>query len=264
MKAPILRSVSQLKVLILGGVTEANELAELLEKHNDFTPVTSRAGVTSQRAAVSGTERLGGFGGVEGLKSYLADTFIDAVIDATHPFARNMTDNAARACDQLAIPRAVLRRPTWKAQEKDRWISLPNLSSAVSYIKNLPSGRRVFLTTGQQELPAFLTLSQHHFIARMIEPPCFEKPPANMDLLLERGPFSLTQELALMKRHQIDLLVSKNSGGRATEAKLRAARDLALPVLMIERPAIPAGSFVIETPRQTVEWLEDLLNSMTN
>ncbi|MCZ4280713.1 cobalt-precorrin-6A reductase [Kiloniella laminariae] len=263
MKAPP-RSSPQLKILILGGVTEANNLAELLEKHNDFIAVTSRAGVTSQRVVISGSERLGGFGGVDGLKNYLTDTSIDAVVDATHPFARNMTENAACACGQLGIPRLILQRPAWKAQKKDLWSYLPDLAGAVNYIKNLPSGRRVFLTTGQQELSAFAALPHHHFIARMIEAPDFESPPANMDILLERGPFSLAQELALMKQYQIDLLVSKNSGGQATEAKLKAAQALAVPVLMIERPPVPAGSHVVETAEQAIEWLEALRKTLTS
>jgi precorrin-6A/cobalt-precorrin-6A reductase len=224
-------------VLVLGGTTEARRLAAELAARPGVRVTTSLAGRVSRPGALDGDVRVGGFGGADGLARWLREHRVDAVVDATHPFAAAITANAARAAAATGIPAVVLRRPGWTPGPDDRWHWAGSLPEAAALLPSL--GRRVFLTTGRLGLAAFAHLSELHFLVRTVEPP--EPPmPQDMDVLLARGPFTPDDEQALLRAHRVDVLVTKDSGGEATAAKLTAARDLALPVVVVRRPPLPA------------------------
>ncbi|TAN54829.1 MAG: cobalt-precorrin-6A reductase [Rhodospirillales bacterium] len=195
--------------------------------------VSSLAGQTSYLPDLPGRVRVGGFGGAEGLSGYLRQEEVRAVIDATHPFAATISGHAKTACRNAGVPLACLERMSWQKEDDDRWIMAANMQEAARLVPGL--GRRVFLTIGRKELDAFTSIETVWFLARLIEPPA--KPlPDRWELVLGRPPFSEAQEAELMRRHGVDLLVTKASGGEATYAKIAAARRLGLPVLMVERP----------------------------
>ncbi|SOE54797.1 precorrin-6A/cobalt-precorrin-6A reductase [Streptomyces sp. OV198] len=224
-------------VLVLGGTTEARRLATELAARPGVRVTTSLAGRVSRPGALDGDVRVGGFGGADGLARWLREHRVDAVVDATHPFAAAITANAARAAAATGIPAVVLRRPGWTPGPDDRWHWVGSLPEAAALLPSL--GRRVFLTTGRLGLAAFAHLSELHFLVRTVEPP--EPPmPQDMEVLLTRGPFTPDDEQALLRAHRVDVLVTKDSGGEATAAKLTAARDLALPVVVVRRPPLPA------------------------
>ncbi|SFF81043.1 cobalt-precorrin-6A reductase [Streptomyces mirabilis] len=230
-------------VLVLGGTTEARRLAAELAARPGVRVTTSLAGRVSRPGALDGDVRVGGFGGADGLARWLREHRVDAVVDATHPFAAAITANAARAAAATGIPAVVLRRPGWTPGPDDRWHWAGSLPEAAALLPSL--GRRVFLTTGRLGLAAFAHLSELHFLVRTVEPP--EPPmPQDMDVLLARGPFTPDDEQALLRAHRVDVLVTKDSGGEATAAKLTAARDLVLPVVVVRRPPLPAD--VTTTP----------------
>ncbi|MGW2486387.1 cobalt-precorrin-6A reductase [Streptomyces sp. NPDC001606] len=225
-------------VLILGGTTEARRLAADLAARPGVRVTTSLAGRVTRPAAVEGEVRTGGFGGAEGLAEWLRTHRVDALVDATHPFAEAITANAARAAAATGTPAVVLRRPGWRPGPGDRWYDVPSLAGAADALPGL--GRRVFLSTGRLGLAAFAHLTDLHFVARSVEPPEPPLPPST-DVLLARGPFTVAEETDLLRRHRIEVLVTKDSGGEATAAKLTAARALALPVVVVRRPPLPAG-----------------------
>ncbi|MFF4751106.1 cobalt-precorrin-6A reductase [Streptomyces sp. NPDC002514] len=225
-------------VLILGGTTEARLLAAELAARPGVLVTTSLAGRVTRPTAVAGEVRTGGFGGAEGLAAWLAERRVDALVDATHPFAARITAHAARAAATAGVPLVVVRRPGWRPVEGDRWHPVPSLAAAAGALPGL--GRRAFLATGRLGLAAFAHLSAVHFVVRSVEPP--EPPlPPHTEVLLARGPFTVPDESALLRRHRIDVLVTKDSGGAATAAKLTAARELRLPVVVVSRPPLPAG-----------------------
>ncbi|MGV9455602.1 cobalt-precorrin-6A reductase [Streptomyces sp. NPDC003635] len=225
-------------VLILGGTTEARELAAALTARPGLRVTTSLAGRVSRPGTVTGEVRIGGFGGAEGLAKWLREERVDVLVDATHPFAAAITANAARAAAATGVPAVVLRRPGWRPGPEDRWHPVPSLDAAADLLPSL--GRRVFLTTGRLGLAAFARLTDLHFVVRSVEPP--EPPlPPRTEVLLARGPFTVADERALLQAHCVDVLVTKDSGGAATAAKLTAARELALPVVVVRRPELPAG-----------------------
>ncbi|CCK25933.1 Precorrin-6A reductase [Streptomyces davaonensis JCM 4913] len=225
-------------VLILGGTTEARELAAVLTAFPGVRVTTSLAGRVSRPGTVTGEVRIGGFGGAEGLARWLREERVDALVDATHPFAAGITANAARAAAATGVPAVVLRRLGWEPGPEDRWHPVPSLDAAADLLPSL--GRRVFLTTGRLGLAAFAHLTDLHFVVRSVEPP--EPPlPPRTEVLLARGPFTVDDETALLSAHCVDVLVTKDSGGSATSAKLTAARQLALPVVVVRRPALPEG-----------------------
>ncbi|MGW6214530.1 cobalt-precorrin-6A reductase [Streptomyces sp. NBC_00197] len=225
-------------VLVLGGTTEARELAAELTARPGVQVTTSLAGRVARPGAVEGDVRTGGFGGADGLARWLREHRVDVLVDATHPFASGITANAARAATATGVPAVVLRRPGWQAGPGDRWHEAGSLTEAAALLPGL--GRRVFLTTGRLGLAAFAHLSGPHFLVRSVEAPDPPLPP-DTEVLLARGPFTLDDERALLLRHRIDVLVTKDSGGAATSAKLTAARDLALPVVVVRRPPLPDG-----------------------
>ncbi|MEV6587414.1 cobalt-precorrin-6A reductase [Streptomyces acidicola] len=235
---PARKSLQGLHVLVLGGTTEARELAASLATRPGVHVTTSLAGRVSRPAAQAGDVRIGGFGGAEGLAAWLREHEADAVVDATHPFATAITANAARAAAATGVPAIVLRRPGWRPGPGDRWHPADSLTDAAALLPSL--GHRVFLTTGRLGLAAFADLSETHFLIRSVEAP--EPPlPPHAEILLARGPFTVDGERALLSEHRIDVLVTKDSGGDATAAKLAAARDLGLPVVVVRRPPLPPG-----------------------
>jgi precorrin-6A/cobalt-precorrin-6A reductase len=230
------------RILILGGTSEAMALARALADGAKIDAVMSLAGRTSYPVLPPIPHRIGGFGGVDGLVAYLEEQSIAAVIDATHPFAAQMTRNAALACAKLGVPRAVFTRAAWHPGEGDQWISVTNTEAAVEALGNAP--RKVFLTVGRLSLPAFKQAPQHSYLMRSIDAPDAADRPPQMELILARGPFDVDAEIELMIKHGIDIVVTKNSGGNATDAKLAAARALQLPVIMIERPTMPESRLI--------------------
>ncbi len=230
------------RLLLLGGTGEAAALARRLAGDARIETITSLAGRTRTPAALPGRVRVGGFGGAAGLAAYLANEKIDLLIDATHPYAARMPHAAAEACVRTGVPRVRLLRPTWVRAPGDRWIAAGDLAAAAAALPGL--AHRVFLTTGQRDLPAFAPLTEIWFLIRLIEPPADRLPLTQCQVLLDRGPFRAEDESALMRAHRIEAVVSKNSGGEATYGKIAAARALGLPVLMIERPAQPSGETV--------------------
>ena len=241
------------RLLILGGTGEAAALAHRLSKVAGLGIVTSLAGRTRAPAAVPGELRVGGFGGPEGLARYLRERPIDLVIDATHPYAARMTANAAAACTAAGVPRLVLLRPPWQERPKDRWVRAADTAAAARVVPEL--GRRVFLSTGRQDLAPFSGLSDIWFLVRLIDAPDAPLPLANYELVLGRGPFAAEDEAALLRAHDIAVVLSKNSGGQATYGKIEAARRLGLPVVMIARPPLPPGECV-HSVDEAAAWAE--------
>ena len=236
------------RILLLGGTSEALEIAASLNKLPHLDVISSLAGRVKQPHLPEGLVRVGGFGGVPGLTAYLLADKITAVIDATHPFASRISHNAEQACRTLNLPLLAYARPPWVKVEGDLWHKVPDMNHAASFIA--ARGGRIFLTIGRQELSHFSALDNAWFLIRTIDPPEAECP-SNSVLLQERGPFDLAHERSLMQHHAINFLVSKNSGGPATYAKIQAARELHIPVLMITPPPQPA----IQTLHQIVDVL---------
>lgn len=225
-------------VLILGGTAEARELAAALAARPGVHVTTSLAGRVNRPGALAGDVRVGGFGGVRGLTDWLREQRVDVLVDATHPFAAGITANAVQAAAASGVPAVVLRRPGWRPGPGDRWHTVPSLAAAADLLPRL--GSRVLLTTGRLGLAAFAHLADLLFVVRSVEPPEPPMPP-HTELLLARGPFTVADETALLREHLIDVLVTKDSGGAATAAKLTAARQLALPVVVVGRPPLPDG-----------------------
>ncbi|MBN8944517.1 MAG: cobalt-precorrin-6A reductase [Rhizobiales bacterium] len=240
-------------ILILGGTTEATALARRLAETCPGMPaLVSLAGRTSAPKPLALPIRIGGFGGIDGLGAFLAENRVAVVIDATHPFAAIMPFNAEAACRLAQVPLLALRRPPWTPVAGDTWIEAKDMADAAAALGAEP--RRVFLTIGRQELGAFARAPQHHYLVRSIEPIGDVLPAPHVTRIEARGPFLVEDELALMRRERIDLVVSKNSGGAQTEAKLAAARGLGLAVVMVARPAKPDVA-TAETVDQALAWL---------
>jgi precorrin-6A/cobalt-precorrin-6A reductase len=226
-----------MRLLILGGTTEASALSRQIANRRDLDAVLSFAGRTRNPAPPAIPFRVGGFGGVAGLKAYLLEHETDAVIDATHPFAAQISRNAFTACRDLGLPVVGLTRPAWRKQDDDHWTHVANMAEAVRSLGDGP--RNVFLTVGGVQLAEFARAPQHHYLVRTIDPPAALSALPSHRLILARGPFSLVEEIALMRNEGIDTLVTKNSGGAATEAKIEATRVLGIAVIIVERPASP-------------------------
>ncbi len=233
-----------MRVLILGGTTEASAIARALAGDGRFAPILSLAGRTRAPALPPIPSRIGGFGGAEGLAAYLHRERIDALVDATHPFAARMKATAAR----MALPRLCVLRPPWTAQPGDRWMDVPDIAAAAACLG--PAPRRVFLTVGQGELGVFGP--PHRYLVRSVDRPA--DAPADAVVVTARGPFSEADDHALMQAHGIDALVTKNSGGSAVAGKLAAARALGVTVLMVARPPPPDGPTVPDAAA-AIGWL---------
>jgi precorrin-6A/cobalt-precorrin-6A reductase len=245
-----------MRVLILGGTTEASELARLLAEDRRFETTLSLAGRTLRPRAQPVRTRIGGFGGPDGLAAWLQQESIEAVIDATHPYADQISSNAVTACGRLAIPLATIMRPAWQPQPGDKWLMVASAEAAADALG--PEPRRVFLSLGRLELGAFAASPHHHYVARIIEPPEGVVLPRDISLIFDRGPFDEQAETALLQREKIDVIVSKNSGGTATYAKITATRKLGIPVVMIARPHKVHGH-AVDHAKGAVMWLEQRL-----
>jgi precorrin-6A/cobalt-precorrin-6A reductase len=228
-------ALKRLSLLILGGTSEANALARRLAGEPGVAPVLSLAGATAKPAPAPIPQRVGGFGGAEGLARFIRSERIEAVIDATHPFAARMSANAAVACAATHSPLVVFTRPPWVREKGDRWTEVATMEDAVDALD--PQRKTVFLTQGRLQLAAFARAPQHRYIVRAIDPPTEIGPVPDHKLILARGPFALTDELALMRAERVETLVTKNSGGNATYPKIEAARTLGVEVVMVQRPA---------------------------
>ncbi|WP_243793037.1 cobalt-precorrin-6A reductase [Saccharopolyspora gloriosae] len=221
------------RVLILGGTGEARELAARLGDDAGVRVISSLAGRVRDPKRPEGEVRVGGFGGADGLAAWLREHAINVVVDATHPFAQVITANAVRACELAGVPLLVLRRPAWEAEPG--WHLVDSMDAAAAALPGL--GERIFLSTGRQGVGRFAHLDLR-FLLRAVDPP--EPPlPPHLTTLLARGPFTFGAEVALLREHRIDVLVTKNSGGPMTRAKLDAARELGVTVVMVQRPPEP-------------------------
>jgi precorrin-6A/cobalt-precorrin-6A reductase len=237
------------QVLVLGGTGEARRLAAALLAEG-VGVLSSLAGRVAEPVLPEGDVRIGGFGGPEGLADWLATHRPRAVVDATHPFAAQITAHAAAAARAHGTPLLRLHRPGWTPQPGDSWRFVDSLSEAAAAVAGY---RSVFLTTGRQGVRAFADLPGR-VLVRSVDPPD-EPLPSGATLLLDRGPFSVADELALMREHAVDVVVTKDSGGHMTEAKLSAARELGLPVVLIRRPALPDGVTVVGTVEEALTWV---------
>lgn len=235
------------RVLVLGGTAEARRLAERLVAA-DVDVLSSLAGRVADPVLPPGAVRIGGFGGTGGLEAALEG--VAALIDATHPFAATMTAHAAAAAAATGTPLLRLQRPGWAAQPGDDWRWVSSLDQAATAVAGC---RSVFLTTGRQGLAAFAGLTAH-CVVRSVDPPA-PPLPARATVVLARGPFTVEQERALMTEHGVDVVVTKDSGGPMTAAKLTAARQLGVPVLLVRRPPLPDGVPVAATVEEALAWL---------
>ncbi|WEH40956.1 cobalt-precorrin-6A reductase [Streptomyces sp. AM 2-1-1] len=249
-------------VLVLGGTTEARRLAEALAAEapdggrERLRVTSSLAGRVARPVLPPGEVRVGGFGGTEGLAAWLREHRVDALIDATHPFAGTISFHAARAAASVHVPLLALRRPGWVAGPGDDWHPAGSLAEAAALLPSL--GERVFLTTGRMGLAAFAGLDAHWFLMRSVDAP--EAPhPARGEVLLDRGPFTLAGERELIRRHRLEVLVTKDSGGAATAPKLAAAREAGIPVVVVTRPPVPEGVPVAGSPAEALAWLDTRL-----
>ncbi|MEU4804759.1 cobalt-precorrin-6A reductase [Actinosynnema sp. NPDC023587] len=227
-------------VLVLGGTGEARELARRAAPLARV--VSSLAGRVASPRLPEGEVRVGGFGGVAGLVAYLRAERVAAVVDATHPFADRITANALAATAEAGVPLLVLRRPGWAERAGDRWTWVDSVAEAARVV----GGRRAFVTTGRDGLGAFAA-----GVARTVDPPA---GPTALEVVLARGPYDVDGELALMRRHAVEVLVTKDSGGDMTAAKLVAARALGLPVVVVRRPPAPAAP-TVATVDAALTWL---------
>jgi len=225
------------RVLLLGGTSGASQLAQAL--HRAGVPaVFSYAGVTQAPVEQPLPTRTGGFGGVQGLVQFMRSERITHVVDATHPFAAQMSGNACAACEATGTALLALERAPWVAQAGDRWIDVPDMDRAAAALPQQPA--RVFLAVGRKQLAAFAQQPWHHYLLRLVDAPGpGGLPLPDTTLVLGRGPFSAQDDEALLRTHRIGWLVAKNAGGEATRGKLDAARALGLPVVMVQRPVLP-------------------------
>lgn len=240
------------RILIIGGTSEASHLAKELDADPAFEPILSLAGRTKSPKKPILQTRIGGFGGVDGLVRYLSSARIAGVIDASHPFAAQISQHVAAASEAVTCPLLGLRRPPWRRQAGDNWTVVSDMAAAVTALPTRPS--RVFLTIGRLDCNAFAHAPQHSYLLRTLDP--LDAPPllSSYRWIQDRPPFSVTGELALLEAHKIDILVSKNAGSQATYAKIAAARAAQLPVIVIDQPTAPQGAEV-RTVAAALAWL---------
>ncbi|WP_168217589.1 cobalt-precorrin-6A reductase [Paracoccus liaowanqingii] len=241
-----------MRVLLLGGTTEASRLAQLLAGAG-VEAVFSYAGRTAAPVAQPLPLRIGGFGGPAGLAAYLDGQRITHLIDATHPFAAQISRNAQVACVAQGVPLLALQRPEWQAGPGDLWTRVPDIAGAVAALPTSPA--RVFLAIGKQTLAPFAPLP-HDWLLRLVDPP-EALPLPRAQVVIARGPFTAEGDRSLMQAHRITHLVAKNSGGAGASAKLAAARDLRIQVVMIDRPALPDRA-TVATPELALDWLHQV------
>lgn len=240
-----------MRVLLLGGTAEARALAARL--HPGVEVISSLAGRVSDPALPVGEVRIGGFGGVEGMRRWLIESEVAAVVDATHPYAATITAHAAEVCGELGVHHLVLARPPWTPGDA---ILVGSETEAARTIRG-ETFSRVFLTTGRSGVTAFRDLDAW-FLIRAVTAPDPQTLPRKHELVLSRGPYRYDDELALLTEHRVDCLVTKNSGGDMTRPKLDAAAALGIPVVMVQRPPLPDGVTTVSTVDGAVDWVRSL------
>jgi len=247
--------MTRCRVLILGGTAEAAALAAALAERPDIETIVSLAGRTKDPARLPGGVRVGGFGGVTGLTEYLRAERIGLAIDATHPFATQISRHAAIAAGAARVPLLRLERPPWRRDPDDRWIEVATLDAAAAEVPE--HGARAFLTVGSSQLQPFGTATGVWFLVRLVEAPAGRLPLADYEVILGRGPFAAAAELRLLDAHRIDVVIAKNSGGEATYGKIAAARALGLPVILLRRPPPPQGGPPrVAAVAEALAWIE--------
>jgi precorrin-6A/cobalt-precorrin-6A reductase len=246
------------RVLILGGTTEARALGERLAKRGGLDVTLSLAGRTAAPVPHAVPVRVGGFGGAAGLADYLVAEHVDALIDATHPYATIISENAIAAARQTAVPFMTLRRPPWTAVAGDRWIEANDAKAAMSAIGQ--ERRSVFVALGRNELKPFAGAPQHRYLVRSVDPVDPPLPLPQVTYVTARGPFSEADDRALMAAHAIEVVIAKNSGGGAAYGKIAAARTLGIEVIMLRRPAAPDAP-AVDTVAEAIAWLDHALTS---
>jgi precorrin-6A/cobalt-precorrin-6A reductase len=241
-------------LLILGGTTEATALAHVL--HDAGIKATfSYAGRVARPKRQPLPTRIGGFGGVDGLADFIHENGVSHVVDATHPFAAQMSTNAVAACAHTGAHLLALTRPKWGAQAGDQWRHVPDIAGAVSALSG--PMQNVMLAIGRMHLEAFAPCPQHNYLLRLVDAPDVEVPLPNRHIIVDQGPFTVENDIALMRAHSIDLVVAKNAGGNGARAKIDAARSLSIPIIMIDRPHIPDRAEVGK-PQEVLDWLSHL------
>lgn len=235
--------------LLLGGTTEATALARALAGAG-ISGTVSFAGRVARPVRQPLPQRVGGFGGVPGLVTYLRDHAVTHVVDATHPFAAQMSANAVAACAEAGVPLIALTRAPWRPEPGDDWTIVPDIPGAVAALDR--PACNVMLAVGRMHLAEFAPNPQHRYLLRLVDPPAEPLPLPLTEVIVDRGPFTEADDRALMERHGIDLVVSKNAGGTGAHAKIAAARALGLPVVMIDRPALP--------PRREATGVDEVLD----
>ncbi|GAA4661820.1 cobalt-precorrin-6A reductase [Gordonia humi] len=243
------------EVLILGGTGEARALAARLAD-DGVDVISSLAGRVRNPRLPVGDVRIGGFGGREGLADYLRENGVGTLVDATHPFAARITPNAVDACDDADVPYLRLARPAWEPGPRDRWTRVPDIAAAARAVAD--RGGRVFLTTGRQDVSAFAGVDNAWFLIRVVDEPDTALPPHHL-VLRSRGPYTLANERALIDEHRLDLIVTKNSGGSLTSAKLHVAAERGIEVIVVDRPPEPAGTLSVSTVEEAMERVRGLL-----
>jgi precorrin-6A/cobalt-precorrin-6A reductase len=240
-----------MRALILGGTADANLLADAIARVG-IDAVYSYGGRTRAPAEQPLPVRIGGFGGATALADYLRREAITHVVDATHPFAAEMSRNAIMACADTGTPLIALERAPWTKASGDNWIEVADITSAVTALPDLRS--RVFLAIGRQHIAPFGARPQHAYTLRFVDPPDGALPLPDADVIVSRGPFTLEGELEMMRGRGIEWVVARNSGGAGARAKIDAARTLGLPVIVLTRPALPERNRV-ESVAEVMEWL---------
>lgn len=239
------------KVLVLGGTADANALAARLAA-DGFDAMLSYAGRTENPKVPPIPFRVGGFGGIAGLAAFLKAGGFSHLIDATHPFAAQMSSHAVAAAAEAGVPLLALERPPWMAQPGDNWSEVETLVQAAEVLGETP--RRVFLAIGRLHLDAFASQPQHSYLVRLVDPPQGDLPLPDIEVVVARGPFDLAGDLAMLRAFRADVVVAKNAGGPAAYAKIAAARELGIPVILQRRPEVPQRP-VVESVNAVMDWL---------
>lgn len=245
------------KLLILGGTEEARLLAERVIARGGIAVTSSLAGRLAEQPTLPGELRVGGFGGAEALAKFLSDHAFDMLIDVTHPFASTMSHHAAHACARAEVPWVALCRAPWVRRAADNWIEVQSHAEACQRAGE--AGGKIFLTVGRQNLDAYAGLGGWVLI-RLAEQPGAPFPLPRAEIIVGKGPFYLEDEIDLFEHYNIDVLVTKNSGGNATYGKIEAARRLGLPVVVVQRPAVPDGEQVDDVDA-ALAWIDGRMES---
>lgn len=242
-----------LRLLLLAGTAEARAVAEGLARLPKVDVIASLAGTTRTPKPLPVPTRIGGFGGEGGFRAFLAAERIDAVLDATHPYAARISARTARICAESDVPYAQLLRPEWQPEPEDTWI---HAADEAAVARHLPAGARVFLATGPEKLAAYTGLEPFYILCRRVDPAPGPFPLPRGEWIIGRPPFAEDEEVALFRKFRVDVLVTKNAGGAGGRSKLRAARRLGLPVVMVARPPQPGGR-KLETPDAALDWVKE-------